>query len=228
MADIGKIVAEEFKKIMQNEWKQKVRAFSDLNKFAKKNEIVLTGSSLCEQFPINEMLMSLGYDKIVYNRGIGGDVMGGLKKRLNESVFDLQPRKLFINIGTNDISAPDYEREKLLSDYEEILTEIKSKLPECKIYILAYYPVNRELSWFTDEDKERVKNTFGSRTNEEIIAVNAALNSLADKTGCGYIDVFSCLLDENGNMKEEFCKDGMHIYPEGYLEVLKVLLPYFD
>ncbi len=228
MADISAIIAQEFKKIMQNEWKQKVRAFSDLNKLAKKHEIVLTGSSLCEQFPINEMLMSLGSDKIVYNRGIGGDVMGGLKKRLNESVFELEPKKLFINIGTNDISAPDYSRETLLSDYKDILVEIKEKLPECEIYVLAYYPVNRELSWFTDEDIARVKNTFGSRTNEEIIAVNEELKKLASETSCGYIDVFSCLLGENGNMKEEYCKDGMHIYPVGYLEILKILLPYFD
>ncbi len=228
MAEISEIISQEFKKIMQNEWKQKVRAFSDLNKFAKKHEIVLTGSSLCEQFPINEMLMSLGSDKIVYNRGIGGDVMGGLKKRLNESVFELEPKKLFINIGTNDISAPDYSREKLFSDYKEILSEIKEKLPECKIYVLAYYPVNRELSWFTDEDIARVKNTFGARTNEEIIAVNKELEKMAEETDCEYIDVFTCLLGENGNMKEEYCKDGMHIYPVGYLEVLKVLLPYFD
>lgn len=216
------------KKLWQTSGSKKVRAFSDLNKFAKKHEIVLTGSSLCEQFPINEMLMSLGSDKIVYNRGIGGDVMGGLKKRLSESVFELEPKKLFINIGTNDISAPDYSRETLLSDYRDILSEIKEKLPECEIYVLAYYPVNRELSWFTDEDRQRVKNSFGSRTNEEIIAVNEELKKMATETGCTYIDVFSCLLGENGNMKEEYCKDGMHIYPVGYLEVLKILLPYFD
>ncbi len=226
--DINALISEQFAKMMQNEWKQKVRSFSDLNKFAKKHETVFTGSSLCEQFPVNEMLMSLGSKAIVYNRGIGGDVMSGLKKRLNESVFELEPSKLFINIGTNDISSENYSREKLLEDYEEIINEIKAKLPECKIYVLAYYPVNRSLSWFTEEDKERTKNFFRARTNEELIAVNSQLEKMAEKLGCGYIDVFSCLLGEDGSMKEEYCKDGMHIYPVGYLEVLKVLLPYID
>ncbi|MDO4459511.1 MAG: GDSL-type esterase/lipase family protein [Clostridia bacterium] len=223
-----KLMQAEFQRMMQNEWKQKVRSFSDLNKFAQKGKIVLTGSSLCEQFPVNEMLMSLGSKAVVYNRGIGGDIISGLKKRMNESIFDLEPAKLFINIGTNDISAENYSREKLFEEYRDVLEEVKAKLPECRIYILAYYPVNRNLSWFTDADRERVNNGFRARTNEELITVNSMLRDMAKELDCEFIDVFTCLLDETGNMKEEYCKDGMHIYPEGYMEVLKVLMPYFE
>lgn len=50
MAEISEIISQEFKKIMQNEWKQKVRAFSDLNKFAKKHEIVLTAHLFASSF----------------------------------------------------------------------------------------------------------------------------------------------------------------------------------
>lgn len=48
----------------------------------------------------------------VYNRGIGGDVTDGLLERMDESIFDLEPKKVFINIGTNDISRPEYKRER--------------------------------------------------------------------------------------------------------------------
>ena len=228
MPDMQKLMEEQFKKMMETEWKNKVKSFSDLNKFAQKGQIVFTGSSLCEQFPINEMLTSLGENTIVYNRGIGGDVIDGLKKRMDESIFELEPKKLFINIGTNDISAENYDRAMLFSGYRDILLEVKEKLPDCEIFVLSYYPVNRGLSWFTAEDIERVNNSFRARTNEELISVNAELKKMAAKLNCTYIDVFTCLLDETGNMKEEYCKDGMHIFPAGYMEILKVLMPYLN
>ena len=48
------------------------RSYQDLNKVARKGQILFTGSSLMEQFPINEIAMSMGVNKIIYNRGIGG------------------------------------------------------------------------------------------------------------------------------------------------------------
>ena len=56
------------------DWEMKVHNFMCLNKFVKKGEIVFTGSSLCELFPINEMLQNVEPRICVYNRGIGGDV----------------------------------------------------------------------------------------------------------------------------------------------------------
>ena len=54
------------------DWEMKVHNFMCLNKFVKKGEIVFTGSSLCELFPINEMLQNVEPRIRVYNRGIGG------------------------------------------------------------------------------------------------------------------------------------------------------------
>ena len=56
------------------DWEMKVHNFMCLNKLVKKGEIVFTGSSLCELFPINEMLQNVEPRIRVYNRGIGGDV----------------------------------------------------------------------------------------------------------------------------------------------------------
>ena len=41
------------------DWEMKVHNFMCLNKFVKKGEIVFTGSSLCELFPISEMLQNV-------------------------------------------------------------------------------------------------------------------------------------------------------------------------
>ena len=50
----------------------KLERYRVLNQDVKKGKILFVGSSLMEQFPINELLMTAGIDKVVYNRGIGG------------------------------------------------------------------------------------------------------------------------------------------------------------
>lgn len=47
---------------------------------------------------------------------------------MEETVFALEPNKIFINIGTNDISKPDYLLEKLLENYEKIISMIQERL----------------------------------------------------------------------------------------------------
>ena len=105
----------------------KVQNFRCLNAVARKGETVFVGSSLCELFPISEMLQNVEPRLRVYNRGIGGDVTDGLLERMEESVFALEPKKVFINIGTNDISRPGYTRVRLLAQYRKILEMIIHK-----------------------------------------------------------------------------------------------------
>ncbi len=210
------------------DFNMKVRNFKDLNKLAKKGETVFVGSSLAEFFPITEMLQNVEPRLRVYNRGIGGDVIAGLLTRMEESVFELEPKKIFINIGTNDISHEGYEREKLLADYRGVLEMIRARLPEAKIYVMSYYPVNLEVARerIPAEFLPDVKAMFGARTNAELTAVNRRLEEMAGEMGLTYINVFDCLLDENGNLNADYTVEGMHLYPNGYKEVLDVLMPY--
>lgn len=50
----------------------KVEKYRVLNTMGKEGQILFTGSSLMEQFPINELQMDFGIKEIIYNRGIGG------------------------------------------------------------------------------------------------------------------------------------------------------------
>ncbi|MFR8208813.1 GDSL-type esterase/lipase family protein [Hominenteromicrobium sp.] len=209
------------------DWEMKVHNFMCLNKFVKKGEIVFTGSSLCELFPINEMLQNVEPRIRVYNRGIGGDVTDGLLERMDESIFDLEPKKVFINIGTNDISRPEYKRERLMSQYRKILMQICRRVsPETKTYVMSYYLVNCEMlpvaqTWSGE-------GQFGARTNAELEAVNAEVGKWQRSSGCAH--AIRCvrlgLLDEKGNLKAEYTIEGMHMYANGYAVVLEKLMPY--
>ena len=142
---------------------------------------------------------------------------------MEEMVFATEPSRIFINIGTNDIGSPDYQLEKLMENYEKILTRIRERLPQAEIYMMAYYPVNE-----TDKlpDTEWAKMMFVTRTNENIRLANEAVEKLAEKMGCRFINVNEGLTDERGKLKKEFTIEGIHMYANGYQVVLDNLKKY--
>ncbi len=212
-----------FKELMHREQQDKLERYRILNQNVKKGEILFTGSSLMEQFPVNELLMTNGMDQVVYNRGIGGFTTTDMLQHMEEMVFGTEPSRIFINIGTNDIGSPDYQLEALLERYEEIIVRIQERLPEAEIYMMAYYPVNE-----TDKipEGEWGKTAFVTRTNENINIANAAIENLAAKKGCRFINVNEGLADERGKLKKEYTIEGIHMYANGYQVVLQNLKKY--
>lgn len=212
-----------FREFMQREQQDKLERYRILNRNVRKGEILFTGSSLMEQFPINELLMTNGMDQIIYNRGIGGFTTTDMLQYMEEMVFGTEPSRIFINIGTNDIGSPDYQLESLMERYEEIISRIQERLPEAEINMMAYYPVNE-----TDKvpEGEWGKTAFVTRTNENIGIANAAVEKLAAKKGCRFINANAGLTDERGKLKKEFTIEGIHMYANGYQVVLDNLKQY--
>lgn len=212
-----------FKELMHREQQDKLERYRILNQNVKKGEILFTGSSLMEQFPVNELLMTNGMDQVIYNRGIGGFTTTDMLEYMEEMVFGTEPSRIFINIGTNDIGSPDYQLEALLERYEEIIVRIQERLPEAEINMMAYYPVNE-----TDKipEGEWGKTAFVTRTNENLNIANAAIENLAAKKGCRFINVNEGLADERGKLKKEYTIEGIHMYANGYQVVLQNLKKY--
>lgn len=212
-----------FKELMHREQQDKLERYRILNQNVKKGEILFTGSSLMEQFPVNELLMTNGMNQVIYNRGIGGFTTTDMLEYMEEMVFGTEPSRIFINIGTNDIGSPEYQLEALLERYEEIIVRIQERLPEAEINMMAYYPVNE-----TDKipEGEWGKTAFVTRTNENINIANAAIENLAAKKGCRFINVNEGLADERGKLKKEYTIEGIHMYANGYQVVLQNLKKY--
>lgn len=208
---------------MKREREDRLSRIRVLNQNVKKGEILFTGSSLMEQFPINELLMTNGMSQVIYNRGVGGFTTDDMLAHMEEMVFATEPSRIFINIGTNDISRPDYTLGKLLENYEKIILQIRERLPEAEITLMAYYPVN-------DTDKvpegELGKRLFRTRTNENIRIANEGVEKLAQKLGCRYLDANAGLTDERGKLRKEFTIEGIHMYANGYQVVLDNMKPY--
>lgn len=193
-------------------WKKeyKVERYRKMNESVKKGSVLFAGSSLMEMFPIEQFAADDKLPVTVYNRGIGGFITDELINVIDVCILDLEPSKLFINIGTNDLSDTRIAMSTVMKNYEYILRETTKRVPDVKIYLMAYYPVNPEAA--TEETRECLK----IRSNEKIAAANEEVKKLADKLGAKYIDVNAPLKDEKGRLKAEYTYEGIHIKEEGY------------
>ena len=197
------------------EWKkqkyQMVQSWQTLNKSCQPGKIVFTGSSLMEMFPVEKFAAEEGPDfPTVYNRGVGGWRTEEMLACLNEMVIDLQPRRVFINIGTNDLSDAAVTIDALIGRYEDILARIEAAVPSVEIVMMAYYPINY------DAADEGMKACLRIRTNERIRQANQAVEALAHRFGHRFINVNAPLTDDQGRLKAEYTIEGMHIREEGY------------
>ncbi len=215
----------------REEQRKKIQNYQDLNRFAQKGQILFTGSSLMEQFPVTELSISHNLGKIVYNRGVGGYTTDDFLREIDTVLLDLEPCTVFLNIGTNDINArfgeetvegePQWLRH-LTENYDRILSILKEKLPETKVYLLRYYPVNLPFA------REHGYNCWEFRTNEKVDMASAKAELLAEKYGYTFLDANKGLQDEEGNQKAEFAVDGIHMRPLAYEVVYQNLLPYLS
>lgn len=214
------MIREIFRQRSQAEKADKVERFRHLNPYVKKGQIVFAGSSLMEQFPIYEFLQDFDLPFTIYNRGVGGFTTKEMMPVLKETVYDLAPKYLFLNIGTNDLNGPDYVQEELMARYDEILCAIEEHVPGVQIFLLAYYPVNPgacNMDWG--------KEVFRHRTNDRIRKASQGVCVLAEKHGARFLDLNAGITDEDGNLKAEYTIEGMHMYANGYKQVLDLLLP---
>lgn len=120
------------------------------------------------------------------------------------------------------IVMPELKRMKE-ANYEKILVQIKEKLPETQVYMMAYYPVKEDAPL---PKGEWGRTMFKNRNNTNIPIANEEVKKLADKFGYTYIDVNNGLTDVNGNLKEEYTIEGVHMYANAYRCVLENLKQY--
>ncbi len=205
----------------QKEKEQKLDSYRQQNRFIRMGETLFTGSSLMEQFPVTEFCLNEGLP-IAYNRGIGGYTTDEFLAGIDVMLLEPRPKKLFINIGTNDIrEMPEGEDwfTHLRGNYRKICEIIRDQLPETTVYMMAYYPVNEEIL--------KKNSSFPPvRTNEAVRKANQMVTALADEFGFHFIDINDGLKDANGELQAEHTRDGIHFDAAAYRTVFDRLKKY--
>lgn len=204
-----KIIEERLKTFVPKQgFVSKVESFKMTNKYNKKGGIVFLGDSITQAFNVYEYFS----DNLVYNRGIGGDDTVSVFSRLDESVFDLEPSKVVILLGTNDLTHFKEDTAFDIASRIELLIKSILKNSNAKIYLQSIYPVNMDMEGRTCE----------FRDNNLINDINSKLKEIENIT---YIDIHNKLLDGNC-LKEEYTFDGVHITDLAYDVISQELKKY--
>lgn len=154
-------------------------------------------------------------DEPVVNSGISGNTTEDILKNMKKRVYQYNPSKVFLLIGTNDLlreKSPD----EIFQNIKKIIESIKTERGKATIYVESIYPVNSEM-----ED-----SGAANRKNEDIQEINEKLYAYCKAENIEFIDMYKLLQDENRNLKEDYTKDGLHLNDEGYKIVTKKLKEY--
>lgn len=152
----------------------------------------------------------------VVNSGVDGNLTNEILSNLNERVYQYNPSKVFLLIGTNDIQLGVAEKD-IVENIQKILLNIREHRPYAELYLEAIYPV--------DEDMDGSK----SRTNEEIMSINEKLEKFCKKEKITFIDTFSLLCDPDSDevvIKNDYTRDGLHLTDDGYKVITKEIKKY--
>ncbi|WP_302171851.1 SGNH/GDSL hydrolase family protein [uncultured Streptococcus sp.] len=170
----------------------------------KELDLIFLGDSIVEYFPIHELLQS---PKHMVNRGVRGYRTDLLRTHLDAHVFGTELEQIFLLIGTNDIGK-EIPQKGTLDNVEAVLQAILRDFPLTHINLISVLPVSQE---------ERYKEKVSIRSNEKIQALNQAYQELAQAYHqVSYVDVYSSLLDEVGQLAEAYTTDGLHLSVAGY------------
>jgi len=175
-----------------------------------KNEIVFLGNSITDGAEWFELL---GNKKCI-NRGISADITEGILFRL-DAITKLQPKKLFIMIGVNDLSR-NMTPAEVTDNYRKILERIRAESPRTKVYVQSVLPVNPA----TGMAKNHTNKT------PEIMELNGKLKTLAAEFGYTYIDLFSLMADSDNYLPRSFSVDGLHLSYKAYKVWADAIMPY--
>lgn len=163
------------------------------------SKMIFLGNSLINNGLWTELFPFIG----ILNRGISGDEIEGIRQRLDE-VARHNPSVLFLITGCNDfVNSPDKPASQVWKSYEALLKDVHDQFPKTNINVMSILPLNP-------------KSKFYEGFNEKAAEVNRLLESSAETYGYRYIDIAKVLSDENGDLKDEYTSDGIHLTADGY------------
>lgn len=150
---------------------------------------------------------SLGYNNCLWDIDHEDNVhpvYEGEKYTIFDGAKMLQPKKIFMMLGMNDIGL--YGVDDAAEAMKEVVDKLKESCPDAVIYIESVTPMLENMQ-LTD-----LNNTTIAQFNEKAKVI-------AEEKGCRWLDVASVMEDGSGNLVYEYCGDpeamGLHFSDTG-------------
>jgi lysophospholipase L1-like esterase len=153
--------------------------------------VVFLGDSITEGGSWHELFPGVP----VHNRGIGGDTTDGVLDRLHQ-VSSGAPAKVFLKIGTNDLSFGTSEDE-IVASIGEIIDRLHAEAPGVEVHVQSVLPRAADY-------------------RERIESLNAELEPAVLEHGAHFVNLYPLFLAEDGSIRDEFANDELHLLGAGY------------
>lgn len=143
--------------------------------------------------------------------GFGGDRTENLLWRLQNGQLDgVDPRAVVMMIGTNNTGERLEPPELTVAGIRANLAEIRRRLPDAQILLLAIFPRGE-----TPADLTRRHNA----------RINALLPALADGRHIHFLDIGAAFLGADGRLSREVMPDLLHLSPQAYETWARAIAP---
>ncbi len=155
-------------------------------------DIVMIGDSLTDRADWQDFFPELK----IANRGISGDMSEGLLKRAN-SIYSTSASKAFVMIGINDLNRGK-SVDEVFNNYETLVQGLLENRIQVVIQSTLY---------------AGKRKTY---LNKFVQALNFQLKNLANtNSNITYLDI-NKVLAPNGELRDKFSLDGIHLNGEAY------------
>lgn len=188
---------EEFYRLPM--WQQRVNSFKK-TKMEPNTAILFIGDSMTEGFDLQKFFPGI----VAVNQGISGDFTSGVMRRLDVAVR-LQPKKIFVMIGINDI-LKKVPFDQTLNNYNELLRQLRMQCPEAALYVQSNLPT-AGMGGSTETNAAVVR---------QVRSLNDFLREQCKAVGATFIDMYKAYETGSGELNAIYTYDGLHLSDEGY------------
>lgn len=176
-----------------------METYRELNSITEAGGVVLFGSNTFASLPVGELTQAFRITEPIYNRSIRDVRIDQIESYLKVCLYDLNPRKIFVNMGDVDALDENVDIDNFISKYEWLLYMIHTKT-QASIYIV---PIVSD--------------------SPSAFKINRRLKELASQTGCKYIDVSGVLESKRPTLRLfEMLKVHMRNHPINFADAMEV------
>lgn len=190
------------------DWAQDMQRFAaqDQAQPPPRGAVLFVGSSsirlwdsLAQDFP----------DAVVINRGFGGSEVRDSTWYADRIVYPYRPSTVVLYAGDNDL-ANGRTPEQVGQDTATFIDRVHQRLPKARIVIISTKP-----------------SPSRAHLLEAQRQANALVQREAQQRGAVFVDVFTPMLDAQGQPRESlFIQDRLHMNASGYALWKQLLAPY--
>ena len=147
----------------------------------------------------------------IINRGFGGSEISDVIHFYDQVIKPYAPSRIFLYAGDNDI-AGGKSAQQVFDDYRQLVAMVQANFSGTEVVFISIKPSkDRWDKWPIMAEANRMVDAYAAK-----------------HPGLSFADLATPLLGDDGNPKDVFLADGLHLNEEGYRLWQAALAPFLE